>query len=228
MRRLLLLVILLCISTITFAKNGKIFCEITYPKNLIDNEKYEDKENNVEFNFTASGDGTINFHLYNSSDKRVYIEWENAKFQGSRVVFGDDTRLTMGRAKADEVVMSYSFSEFRTIYPQRYVLNDYIMPLYDSSELRKDGTKAYCTVIIPIRFENGKIIDYKISFNVFYKSIVDYSGLRIGMKKGEVKVIMDKPDQITQEGSQLIWIYTNNVRLIFESNKLVDIQPYSE
>lgn len=223
MKKLLIVTFLVCFSTCALAQKGKFMTKITYPRQLDFGEEYVDEDNGIELNFTASY-GDITFYLFNKNKERVYIEWENAKLQSSRIVFGDDTRLTMGRAKADEVVMGYSHSEWRDIIPQRYVSSDYIIPLYNIEKL-KEGEKASFSVVIPVKFESGMTIDYRLHFDVIYKNEADYSSLKVGMKQAEVKAVMDKPNKTISNGQQLIWIYTNNVTLKFMKNKLTEILP---
>lgn len=225
MNRLLLSLLLVCFSFYSFAQKGHFVTRITFPKSLEIGEDYEDKKNKVEFVFLASY-GDITFYMYNNNRERVYIEWENAKMNHSRIVFGDDSRLTMSRTKADEAVMGFSSSETRDIYPQSYVSSDFVIPIYDTEKV-SGGEKASFSVVIPIRFEDGRVIDYNIHIDVLYMNMADYSGLRIGMKKKEVKEIMDIPNKIISRDKQQIWVYTNNVQLILVNNKLTEIVPDS-
>lgn len=224
MKKFLFSLLFACLSFSVFAQRGETVTQITYPKLTEVGEEYVDETNGIELNFRAFL-GEVTFYLYNNNRDRVYIEWENAKFQSSRVVFGDDSRITMSRTKADEAVMGNSFSERKSIFPQSYVSSDYVRPLYDTEKLREGGKSTF-TAVIPVRFADGRIVDYKVFFDVFYRNKADYSSLKIGMKKNEVKAIMDKPNSTISRDKQLIWIYTNNVHLIFMNNKLTEIVPY--
>lgn len=110
------------------------------------------------------------FHINNETDERVFIEWENARVDNSRIVFGDDNRLTMKNPKADEAVSPHSSSISRQITGERFVYSDFMLPLYRPKDLKKDlGSKNYRDVKIPIRYSDGKVVEYELKFAVWYE-----------------------------------------------------------
>ena len=110
------------------------------------------------------------FKCYNGTNDRVYIEWENARLTGSRIIFGDDRRITMGQPKADEAVSGNSYSISRDITGEVYVGSSYLGSLYHPKELKKNiGKKDTTYLTIPIRFSDGTIEEFKLEYTVWYE-----------------------------------------------------------
>lgn len=134
----------------------------------------EERINAVSFSCGITDSKTAfiyGFTVTNNTDNRIFIEWENARFDESRVVFSDETRLTMGNPKADEVVFAKSRSISRTMTNQTRAGATYLLNfLYDPQKLKKNiGTKAETKLIIPIRFPDDTVEDYFITFSVWYE-----------------------------------------------------------
>lgn len=114
---------------------------------------------------------SINFSLYddcsflhvmisNKTNDRIAVEWENTKIFNEQVCFSNDSRLTMGRAKQDEVIMSGSYTS-KNILPKGNVLSSSVIPLLNSKSLKKGETRGLY-VTIPIKYK-GKIYDIEVS-----------------------------------------------------------------
>lgn len=168
----------------------------------------------ISFSYSESG-GALYVKVFNKTKKRAYIEWENARIDNSRVVFGDDSRLTMGNAKADESIPSNSNSISRHILSESWVGSEYIINLIASNRVKERGGSEL-EVILPIRFGDTEPIDYKFRLSVYYYNPVDCSQITIGMKAKDVRKLLGKPDYIDihqlmgTSHTQADWYYASN------------------
>ncbi len=152
-----------------FYKEAKI--SLTKPIQS-DSLKYEDEK--VSFNFFPIHDYDgyyyIEVEITNKTDNRLYIEWENARINGSKVVFSEDRKLFMNNKKEDEVVVGGEKSEKRKILPIKNVGDNGIHAIFDDSQ----KMNMDIPIIIPIKREDT-INDYKftISFSKYSESEID-------------------------------------------------------
>lgn len=125
----------------------------------------EERKKSVELKCSASSyDETfLTIYLVNCTNDRIYIEWENARCDNGKVVFGDDRRITMNNPKADEAVSSLSMSLRRDVTSADRIGSNYILPLF-RIKLLKEGLSDNVTLKIPIRFMDGSVEEY--TFNV--------------------------------------------------------------
>lgn len=125
----------------------------------------EERRKSVELKCSASSyDETfLTIYLENCTNDRIYIEWENARCDNGKVVFGDDRRITMNNPKADEAVSSLSMSLRRGVTSADRIGSNYILPLF-RIKLLKEGLSDNVTLKIPIRFIDGSVEEY--TFNV--------------------------------------------------------------
>ena len=108
------------------------------------------------------------FQVENKTDDRIYIEWENARIDGGKVVFGDDRFITKDNPKADEAVSSHSKSLSRDITYN--TSGDYLIPLFRVKELKKDiGTKRHMFLTIPIRYMDNTIDEFEVTMAVWFE-----------------------------------------------------------
>lgn len=113
------------------------------------------------------------FACENGTDERIFIEWENARLNGDKVIFGDDTRLTMRNPKTDEAVSPHSSSIVRMIASIGQILPDIRVALFPASVdkmLKKElGKKGTVEVKIPIRFTDNHIEEYIYVYSKWYE-----------------------------------------------------------
>lgn len=111
-----------------------------------------------------------NFQITNNLDERISIEWENARFANSKVVFGDDSKLTMRNPKADEVITAKGNSIQRDITGlDRIDGNAQSWFLFPYNELKKNpGEKGTLDLIIPIKYSDNSVEDLKVQISVWY------------------------------------------------------------
>ena len=112
-----------------------------------------------------------NFKVKNGTDERIYIEWENARLDFSRVVFGDDNRISMRNPKADEAVSSHESSISRDITGEKKIGDGYQIELYDVRDLKKKnlGSKDRTYITIPIRYMDGTVEEFKLEFTAWFE-----------------------------------------------------------
>lgn len=135
---------------------GSVKEEVT----LISNHS-EERTNAVELKCIASSyDASfLMMYLWNNTNDRIFIEWENARCEGGKIVFGDDRRITMNNAKPDEAVSSKETSLTRSVTSYNRIGSDNIRPLY-SLKLLKGGSSDIVTLKIPVRFKDGSVEEY--------------------------------------------------------------------
>lgn len=117
---------------------------------------YEDSI--VKVNFSMSwGTSFLSIEVENKTDERVYIEWENARFNNAKLVFDDDSRLSMKNEKADEVVIAHSNTKKR-VTSKKYVLDSSLKPITKKSIIKKNGYDS-AQIILPMKYKD-KNCDY--------------------------------------------------------------------
>ena len=113
------------------------------------------------------------FVCENATDERIFIEWENARMNGDKVIFGDDTRLTMRNPKADEAVSPHGNSIIRKIASISQIHPDITYALFPASVdkvLKKElGKKGSVEVKIPVRFADNHIEEYILIYSRWYE-----------------------------------------------------------
>ncbi len=175
--------------------------------------KFEDDSCKISFDYRESG-GMIYVQVYNKTGKRAYIEWENARLDGSRIVFGDDRRITMGNAKADEAIPAKSASISRDILSEGWGGSETISNPVSPSTVRGRGGKDL-NVVIPVRFGEGETIDYQFRIAIFSYNPVDIEQITVGMKAKDVKKLLGKPDDMWVDpwgtaNTKADWYYAGN------------------
>lgn len=174
---------------------------------------FEDDSCTVRFDYSESS-GMLCVRVYNKTGKRAYIEWENARLDGSRVVFGDDRRINMGNPKADESVPSGSWSISRDILAEGWVGSEFISSPISRGRVKGRGG-AELAVVIPVRFGDGEAVDYRFRVAVFSYNPVDVGQIAEGVKAKDVKKILGKPDDMWVDpwgtaNTKADWYYAGN------------------
>lgn len=94
--------------------------------------------------------------IENKTEDRLYIEWENARLDNNKIVFGDDTMLTMRNEKTDEVVIAHAKTKKR-LTRRDYVFENMVKKLTTKSIIKKNGSDS-ATFVLPIKY-NEKTYD---------------------------------------------------------------------
>ena len=230
----------LCLN-ISAKKAEKVVVKILQPEN-IESNYYENDSIKITFSWDFEDPSRneyaieftkdLHFCLDNKLDERVYIEWENARTNGKRVIFGEDSRLTANNKKEDEVVTSKSVSISRTFFKEAGsstnplgVINNWAAHIWGSKyDLPKNGEEII-DFLIPVRFSDGKTIDYKFKVLVRYINQANSSLVEIGMKEKEVKKLLGYPNKKENDKSSDVekWYYTNNAVITFEKDAVINI-----
>lgn len=149
-----------CMSLSSFPK-GTITCDVRVEESRLFNDKEA-----VEFSakYFLSSSFVEFFKVYNNTNERIYIEWENARCNHGKVIFSDDRRINMNNAKQDEAVSPNSHSLSRDITSSTYVGDDYLIPLFRKKDLI-DGDVGKVFLLIPIRFSDGSVTEYHITLS---------------------------------------------------------------
>ncbi len=117
---------------------------------------------------SAYDESFLTIYLWNNTNERVFIEWENARCQSGKVVFGDDRRITMTNTKADEAVSANSRSLTRDITSADNILSDDVIPLFRTKYLQ-DGIDKYVKIKIPVRFADGTVEEYDFYVRLYWE-----------------------------------------------------------
>lgn len=231
MKSVVLIIMSLLISNSSIAKDSEAVLKfkIAEPMEGSKDNVFEDENIVVKF-WPSYGEFCMN--VENKRDERIYIEWENARTNGEKVMFGDDTRLTVKNTKSDESIPSNSVSLTRSLYKEN--------PLYSSNSsfysyalaihkeivgLKKLGGTVV-SILLPIRFADNTTKDYKFRILVKYINTTDLSNVKIGTSAKEIKKNIGKPDYIKEikgQNNVEIWVYTNNAELTIEKGKVSNI-----
>lgn len=230
MKRVLLLAILSLFAISSYAQDGIIHIVMLEP--VFSNEAvFETDSCRFEFSYSSptynDNSGLVGVRVFNKTPKRAYIEWENARYDNSRIAFGDDSRITMQNPKADESIPSNSSSISREIMATSWVGSDFILnPIRSHLVRKKGGTEM--EIIIPVRFGDTETIDYKFKLSVYYYNPVDCSQISEGMKTSEVKKILGKPDFMDLgtwgNPSNSDWYYASSGIITMKKGVVTNIQ----
>ncbi|GEM_PF-2752968 len=193
--------------------------------------KFSDNKVDIDFLPKYSYDGYyfIGITVNNKTEQRIHIEWDNARINGSKVVFDDDRKLFLNNSKSDEVIISGEKSEYRSIMPKDNVRDYGLYPLFSNNS---NGFRNI-PIILPIRFKNDDVVDYKftIQFSKYNETEIDsmyaekvkYHNLSKSIKKKmtieQVKEIMGE----FKDGSYIMDAEGNIKRYITLSYPFVEI-----
>lgn len=148
----------------TLASHGKkVYMEARIIEPACESETYENDSLSIRVSPWQELFCYVSIH--NKLQSRIYVEWENFRWDGSAVAFDSDSRLFMDQPKRDEAIMSYEESR-KNIVQKDLVGESWITPWYHEKDF-KHGGKLSSVMIIPIRFSDGKVIDYRIKFEIF-------------------------------------------------------------
>lgn len=211
-RTFLLLLSLIVLPALAFCQERPIHTLMLEPVRS-EELKFEDDSCAITFDYRESR-GVIYLQVYNKTKKRAYIEWENARLDGARIVFGDDRRITMGTPKADESIPAKSASISRDILSEAWVGSDTIDNPVSPSKVRGRGGKEL-TATIPVRFGDGEPVDYQFRFSIWSYNPVDVGQIAEGMKAKDVRNLLGKPDDYWVDpwgtlNTKADWYYAGN------------------
>lgn len=131
---------------------------ILYPYSEGLTNEYEDSLVRIYFDVDEK---SLYLKLYNKTNNRMNLEWENFRIDNSAVAFDTDRRIKMDEHKIDEVIFPDNYSIHNNLIPKKAIGDTFISDWWKIDKIKKAG-EQFTKVIIPIRI-NDKNIDY-----VFY------------------------------------------------------------
>lgn len=156
-----------CFSLYDSYSGGEVNCSIEITSN-----HSKEKLDAVSFSAFGSSYNTSfvnSFRVRNNTNQRFFIEWENARCNFGKVVFGDDRRISMNNPKADEAVSAYSSSLSRELTSMSNIGDESVYSLYHVKNL-KNGQTESVYLNIPIRFSDGSVEEYHLTLKYSWKA----------------------------------------------------------
>lgn len=150
------LTFLFLFSSFAFVEGKGIITSI-----VVDGVEMTTYENDfVKLNFElVYSDLFLRVEIENKTNDRISIEWENSRLDNNKVVFSDDTRLTMRNEKADEVVIAHSKTH-KDITGSNHILSSKVSKITTKSKIKKQENTS--VLILPIR-QGDKVLDIVIN-----------------------------------------------------------------
>lgn len=161
MKKLFITAAMLLVASAGIAKYKPASARIISPE--CKGDQYEN--DSLVIGVSAFDDVFLGVYIENKLKDRIYVEWENFRWDGGAIAFPNDSRLFMDRPKQDEAIMSGEHSRKSVIRKSR-VGSSMVYKWYNMKDLKKRGTQREF-LIIPIRFSSGETKDYKIVFDIF-------------------------------------------------------------
>lgn len=161
MKKLLLLSLVL-IPLSLFSKDIKtlIIC------NGAESETYEDSVISMNVK-VSSGRYFLLVEIENKTDERIYVEWENARIKDGKVIFGNDSPLTMSREKPDEAIAKGGKCK-KEISSNHYYSSSTsgLLPIVYKKTIKKKGFQLV-DINIPIKYK-GESIDIPLTLKFVF------------------------------------------------------------
>lgn len=152
-----LLIALLLLAPVTMAAKG---IKIMVKASDAVVEQYTDSVLSIKFRaeYTQS---FIIAEITNNTEGRIEIEWENAKFESERIIFSDDSPLTMNNKKENEVI--YGGDKLKKTFTSKKFYSERLLEvfsIYSKKTIKKNGGELKRTLILPV-IHNGETTDYR-------------------------------------------------------------------
>lgn len=154
---------LLFVSLGIYAKEYRLSCKVDGVN--IDGPYYENDSVRFDFEYRAYSPHFLNVRIKNKMQKRITIEWENARLGDSQICFGSDNVFSYNNHKPEEVI--HAGSQLEKEIGEREDPEYRSLVFYESS-IKKYG-RSVVSVIIPVRYPSGRIEDTEIYLILEYK-----------------------------------------------------------
>ncbi len=218
------LFVLLCTCSLFAKEKTYLSARILYPYSDNTTNEYEDSIIKVRFDVSSS---CLIVHLFNKTNNRINLEWENFRIDESAIAFDTDRRIKMDEPKADEVIFPLSYSTHTKLIPKKAIEDSYIGDWWNIDIISKIGEK-FSKVIIPIKVNNVNF-DYlfhlgiacvtngvRSKINTPTKEQID--SLYIGMKYKDAIAIIGYPQFFTQNEKSFVAHYYNGLNFEVQTN----------
>lgn len=232
MKRLPLLLLCVVVSVALNAQTRPIHTLMLEPV-VNEDMSFESDSCKISFSYNETY-GLLDVVVYNKTGKRAYIEWENARINSERVVFGDDMRITMKSPKSDEAIPSKNSSIRRSILTERWLdsvnMGSQVLdsnPISRHNLFGRGGSEL--NVIIPVRFGESEAVDYQFKLSIYTLNPADCSQISVGMKAKDVKKLLGKPDDMYVDpwgtaNTKAVWYYSSNAIINIDKGVVSEIK----
>lgn len=168
-----LLALVMIVPMITFdaeAKKpkGEIVMEVI--SKTVDGKPFE-TDSVLSMIITKDADRFVTLYPTNRTNDKFNIEWDGAKFNGAKLVFDTDNRLSINQHKDDEAIYAKQSGLMRNVTSQ-YKVGEYsLYPIYDKKAVEKKGIPETVTITIPVRLKDDTIRLYKYTLKYYFKKV---------------------------------------------------------
>ena len=163
MKKLILFALITLLPMVASAKEYELYCKVD--GNLTGGPFYEDSNVRIEFEYRYFEGYFLRVRVINKTDKRITIEWENARLLDNQICFDTDNIYSYNNPKPDEVVHANS-SSTKKIGERKRPDN---RPFIFNEDLIKKHGESVRRLIIPIKLLSGEIVDYDLYVCLRYK-----------------------------------------------------------
>lgn len=163
---LALLVPMLALTAEAKKPKGEIVMEVI--SQTVNGQPFE-TDSVLSVYMSKCADTFISLYPTNRSNEKINIEWDGARFNGAKLVFGTDSRLTLNSHKEDEAIYAGQSGLMRDVTSE-YKVGQYGMyPIYNKKDLEKKGLSETVTITIPVRMKDDSIRLYKYTLKYYFK-----------------------------------------------------------
>ena len=124
---------------------------------------YNDWSVVISFEWSEYKNFGITVNIKNESDKRIYVEWENARIEDEPICFDNDNSFTYRDRKADEVV--HAGSTCRRFIARQSEMEIDGREFFYTKHAKEFGEAGGRDIIIPIRI-GEEVKDYKFTLAI--------------------------------------------------------------
>lgn len=163
MKKLILFALITLLPMVASAKEYELYCSIGDVST--GGPFLEDSNVRFEFEYRYFEGYFLRVKVINKTDKRITIEWENARISGEQICFDTDNIYSYNNPKPDEVVHANS-SAYKKIGERKSP--DYRPFIFNEDLIKKHG-ESVRRLIIPIKLPSGEIVDYDFYVCLRYK-----------------------------------------------------------
>lgn len=145
---------------------GEIVMEVI--SKTVDGRSFE-TDSVLSMIITTYADRFVTLYPTNRTNDKINIEWDGAKFNGAKLVFDTDNRLSINKHKDDEAIYAKQSGLMRNVTSQ-YKVGEYsLYPIYEKKEVEKKGIPEMVTITIPVRLKDDTIRLYKYTLKYYFK-----------------------------------------------------------
>ena len=159
MKKIFLLMLAVLLNTSTMAKRLYSLTDIIEPECPRTEEYGSMFQNDSIWTKFGTDEYSCRVSIKNNTDRRMYIEWSNFRWDGCPIVFDTDNRLFINNKKEDGVIMPGERLGQNIIQKNLVGESRITHRMIDIKYLKKGG-KAKSKIIVPIRYASGYTKDH--------------------------------------------------------------------